>query len=348
MKNTMTLLSYLWEHLWCVGIAFIWYNNLFFECLEGMDYKESKFIFWIIVFVTVACCIGITYEKNRTWTNAVINSLLPFGIYTFLALSSIFKAVTIITAVVIVGLTAMLTYMIFSRRIKSNLNRKKVIKKRIHNWTLGVRGITSCVMIVVVGIMGIKVLLNDNLLTTKTSMSIQMFEENQWRISNYIEKICDFEDERWNSLNISDRLDRLKIVANIECRYLGIDEINVGSKPLGENVLGSYKYATKTISIDTEHLRTGKGSEVLNTLLHEVRHAYQEAAVEALKNVPEENYKLYMYRDAVYFKEGLDQYGKDIPEGYVINELEMDSRKYARESVKEYFEEIDKCLVKKE
>jgi len=348
-NNTMSKGAYFLKHLFYLFIGYIWYNNLLFECLTGKTYAESKFVFWMIIISACAFCYALTYEKNRTSLNAFINVLFSFGIYAVVSLSSILRTSITIGLGVILVITIFLGYLIFNRRIKHGADVSRVLKRRFCNWFLASRVVSTFIVVVVIGIGMASVIMNGNMLLAKTEAVIINDAVSEWRISRKLDELRVLQEEEWKKLEIQEKLNVLQVVANIEARYLGIGhELNVGTRPLPESsngkTLGQYTYTTRTISIDTDYLETAEAKEVMTTLLHEARHAYQRRAAEALKSVPEEYYNLHMFYDACGFQKGFETYGDNSIEGYTANNLEIDARKYARENVVIFYEELEKCL----
>ena len=347
--NKMSKWSYLGIHIFYIFICYIWHSNLLFECVRGMTYKESKFILWMVVFITCTVCLVFTFKNNRTSFNAFINVMLSFGIYTFIVLAGMFKRVTIISLSIAALLSLILAYLIFNQKIRRGVDRFKVLRRRAVKWVIGSRVIVALVMVIVTGAMTASILFNDNLLCAKTEAVIDTQQNSEWRISKKVDELSVLRTNEWYKLSMQGKIDVLQIIGNIEGISLGVGhELNVGTKPLKENVLGEYAYQTHTISIDTEFLQYGSVYKVIDTLMHEVRHAYQRRAIEALSKVPEEYYSLSMFYDACLFQNGEKNYGKGGMYGYYSNELEVDARKYAEENVEIFFEELDRCIRHKE
>ena len=81
----------------------------------------------------------------------------------------------------------------------------------------------------------------------------------------------------------------------------------------------------------------------MDTVLHEVRHAYQHTWVEmysSLENHIKDKYKnLLPFKQAQSFSEEFDDYcsGKDDFYGYFTQDVEKDSREWAAKRLKEYY-----------
>lgn len=348
-NNAMSKGAYLLKHLFYLFIGYIWYNNLLFQCLKGKTYEQSRLVFWVLIISSCAICYTLTYKKNRTRLNAFINVLFSFGIYALLSLSTGLKRPIAIGLCIISVIITLLGFLIFNRKINRDADVGRVFKRRFCNWFLASRVVTTVVVTVVIGIGMASVIMNGNMLLAKTEAVISSEQASEWRVAKKLDELRGLQEDEWAKLDIQEKLEVMQVVANIEARYLGLGhELNVGTKPLPENsngkTLGQYSYKTHTISIDTNYLENATAKEVLSTTAHESRHAYQRRAVEALATVPEEYYNLYMFYDVCGFKKGFETYGDDSLEGYITNDLEIDARRYARESVEMFYEELERCL----
>lgn len=348
-NNAMSKSAYILNHLLYLIIGYVWYNNLLFQCLNGKTYEQSRFVFWVIIILSCTICCALTYKKNRTILNVFVNVVFSFGIYAALSLYMILRRPITIGFAVILSITILLGYLIFNRRIRRGADIGRVLIRRFCDWFLAFRAVSAAVAVIVIGTGMISVIMNDNMLLAKTEAVISNEKTSEWRVAKKLDELRGLQEDEWVKLDIQEKLEVMQVVANIEARYLGLGhELNVGTKPLPEKsdgkTVGQYSYKTHTISIDTNYLKSASAKEVLSTTAHEACHAYQRRAVEALETVPEEYYNLYMFYDVCEYKKGFETYGGDLAEGYFTNELEIDARLYARESVEMFYEELEKHL----
>ena len=102
-----------------------------------------------------------------------------------------------------------------------------------------------------------------------------------------------------------------------------------------DTIYGSYSSQTKTITISVEHLANDSVEDVLDTLLHEARHAYQHATVSALKaiekDLSEEAKALSCFRTIETYRDNLENYinGSKDYYSYYDQDVESDSRSWA-------------------
>lgn len=151
----------------------------------------------------------------------------------------------------------------------------------------------------------------------------------------------------WDTLALEQKTDLLQAICDFECMYvLGCEsvELHVGvtSKI---TVLGEYSHAEKCITISTMHVENENVYEVLNTLFHESRHAYQHAMadmyVSVYEYVDDTHKNLMPLAQAQRFYENLYDYaaaGDDF-DAYYNQTVEKDSRTWANQRVKTYYYE---------
>lgn len=88
------------------------------------------------------------------------------------------------------------------------------------------------------------------------------------------EELANFDNENWNELNETQKLEVIDDFISILCEKMGVEE-----KPRlflfenDENICGAYNNQTNTLELNRNIL--DKPKEVINTIAHETRHAYQ-------------------------------------------------------------------------
>jgi hypothetical protein len=153
--------------------------------------------------------------------------------------------------------------------------------------------------------------------TALTSSEVSKLEEQQ-----AIEKLQQIEGIRpevWQDLSESDRLDTLQGIESQMAALHGRPpaEIRVYPDPPGE--YGYYDPSTNEIWVSDQHLENDAVHEVVNTAVHEGRHAYQEYALanpgfhDNMDEVEEwrENLQADNYLSA-------DEYGQELYEGQPV------------------------------
>lgn len=121
-----------------------------------------------------------------------------------------------------------------------------------------------------------------------------------------------------------------------ECRYLGIEPVQVQIIDGTGCLLGNYSDATRTISITESGMGYGV-EEAVNTLCHEVYHAYSMDLVRAFREIDSEEEELLAFRQAERLEFGFDHYNSTgLREEYLYNSTEVYARSYAENRAEEY------------
>ena len=141
----------------------------------------------------------------------------------------------------------------------------------------------------------------------------------------------------WDGYDGQQKIDKLQIICNYECKnVLGCEPPAVtAEKTVRDTLYGAYESETGTIIINKELLENGTSAEVLNTLLHETRHAYQHAVKNAYEAIEEslgdDVKELLCFKLAGIYRDEFENYigaDKDF-NAYYEQTVERDSREWA-------------------
>lgn len=153
---------------------------------------------------------------------------------------------------------------------------------------------------------------------------------------------------KWDSLNKDERTDLIRKIGLIEEEYLGIKnyaEIIITTEKLPEYEYGYYNDKEKVIRLNVQHICGDPAEENINTILHEVFHAYEHYVVSTLDFESEAVRTSYYYADARRWSENIDNYysGSDNYSKYKSQPLEADARAHAEARVYEYLDYAVQC-----
>ena len=169
-------------------------------------------------------------------------------------------------------------------------------------------------------------------------------------MDSFITALQSLTDEKWNSLNVYEKLNTLQVVENEIAAREGLKPCQVSGEyiPSTEDgvTLGYYSQSTRDITINTEQLapQSMYGSDYkmhLDTILHEGRHAYQHQVV--LGEIE--------HSDTRAVQEWADNmapghyitYERN-PRGYYSQPIERDARAFARDKSLEIEQEKTTAL----
>ena len=341
-KNTMSLSSYIFEHLYWGFFVSVWYRCLLFRSIKHLTLQQSKLVFWGILLVSVVAGFLITHKRRRNSLSVCVNYLLALEIYTLLTYSNVLTRQIYAGLAFTVALSTAYIFMVAGSEITNPRRKARIILNRIKACILGTRTITACSMSLVVIPLAASVLLGWAFTGSSVSATLNK-NDNTWTISNNIEQICGFYEDNWDKLSDREKTSAMQVVANIESRYLGLPhELNVAVIPLDEFTLGEYDDKTHTIRVNLSHFESDSPSEILNTLCHEAYHAYQHRLCDAYDSVSEEYRTLIDLSVAGAYKKEFSSYtsGEDDFSRYYFQQCEHDARKYAYDSADDYLSRI--------
>ncbi len=322
-------------------VFLIAYMCVIFENLPGMDYWASLRVFaWTCIPAIVLSIVLNVF--NTDFSRKVFNVTLPLGVYTVVTYFRDAKMWFTLLGIVTVAVIAFYGTLIFSQKIKRRERAHIIRRRRLHKFFKGSELILNYVLTAIVVGIYIKIIVVGFWITSPTE-SVGSFEEAKaYTIESRAEDLRPIACGGWEELSISEKLGVLQIVANIETGRLGCDtSLRVGAGSRSDEVQGCYSGQRNSITINRDYLDEGSAGEVLKTVLHECRHAYQEMLVEAYNDADEKHKNLCTFADAKEFKAGFENY---TDENYYSNPVEADARIYSELMAKEYFVEIRREL----
>lgn len=142
----------------------------------------------------------------------------------------------------------------------------------------------------------------------------------------------DYKEETWKNATIEERKDILRKYLKEIARIFGITiSEDVTFLSLGGSTRGQYSNNGKKISINEDYLSRSDSYQIMYTMIHEMRHAYQYAVVEnpGQYNVSKETIKQWADNQKNY-----KRYDKNVEgsyEEYVSQPIEYDAKNFAKQ-----------------
>lgn len=167
-----------------------------------------------------------------------------------------------------------------------------------------------------------------------------------WSIEANPGTLYNMKPEVWDMLSYDERFETLENIKNIEFYYLGVPyDVVILIRDLADYTLGEYSDVFKAISIDKEHFNNDPIEDIVNTLCHECRHAYQYACIEAYQNTDEKYKKLCIFNQSEQLLENSFNYveydeAKNNYDEYYTQVMEADSFNYAAQVTNEYYSKL--------
>ena len=162
-------------------------------------------------------------------------------------------------------------------------------------------------------------------------------------VANNMNTVLLLQEERWQELELTERMQVLQTVADIEADYLGLpNKLEVKLADLEEEVLGRYFDAAQTIQINQKHFWNSTAEQLVNAVCHEVRHSYQFRLVDVYRNMDADYLELRIFQEIATYEEEFNNYIDPLEdfEGYYYQECEIDAREYSEWATRDYYKKI--------
>ncbi|MBQ3087054.1 MAG: hypothetical protein IJC45_06950 [Clostridia bacterium] len=333
--------------------AFLGYR-LYFPFLHlSLGYFES-FILLCSVCLLVQCFIDSVPFFAATISGLVMSTILTIEAVLFLLFLQYYPIWSLLFAVVAVGLAVGFYRLVKKTSHRRNVN-PSVFRKACRQHAAVLTVAVLCVVFAVpAGIGAYTEYVSDDLSAEEWAVFLQLLSESNAETAQYNSQpgVGSVENQlsalsEWDSLSQKERERLLRTVAITEKEALGIGsdvELYVVTDKLKENTYGNYNDKTKTITISYEYLHEASAEEMLETILHEMHHAYVHDVVYSLDFTSEEVQNGYYYKRAREWKENIENYhfASDDYYSYRAQPIEADARAYAEERVQMYLDIIEK------
>ena len=312
--------------IWTVRGAIGWLNSL----LPMFDRTTLKLVAYIIEFAG-SVWMFFLFRDRRSLFDFCCNAFIPLGIIVIAGLLKCYwwmwLVIPIELTLAFFGAEVLMTVIMK----ENDLRRREYARVALFIFTV--------VMINVISLGGLKAYSQTSKASDLSGLTI---EEAQRQHRDNCYKL---EKETWDALTIQEKIDLLQMICDYECEFvLGCESVKIYSGLTSDDtVLGEYSNQTRSFTINEEYLHSGDVKEVLNTVLHEVRHAYQYTWVEvysSLEDHIQDEYKnLLPFQQAQSFLEEFSDYcsGEDDFYRYFMQDVEKDSREWAAKRLKEYY-----------
>lgn len=155
-------------------------------------------------------------------------------------------------------------------------------------------------------------------------------EENDVYKSN-ADFISAFDNDKWMKYSIEEKITMIQNLADFESNILHIPKVTVCSKKIDRYTLGMYDRENNTITVDVQHLNCSDAKKCINTISHEIFHAYQYQLVENF-DWDSEMADTYYYNDLKEWKNNQQNYKNAFLYGYddySEQAIEKSAREYA-------------------
>lgn len=138
-----------------------------------------------------------------------------------------------------------------------------------------------------------------------------------------------FKKRTWKKASVEERKSILNAFMREVSRIMGISisgDIEFAS--LGENTRGGYTSESNSIRINVDRLGEAGSYALIQTIIHEMRHAYQHQVVEHPENFSVTQETVEQWRNNFEHYRSMSEYGYD---SYVTQPIEYDAKKFAKQ-----------------
>lgn len=168
---------------------------------------------------------------------------------------------------------------------------------------------------------------------------------DEYRLKMNLDRIQRFVDEEsWGELTDETRQDAVIALVECEARYLGVPfELEVVFKEDMEyEMKGYYSHYEHKIFVNNQALQKDGGLDAMITVLHEMRHVYQQCMCDAFAKLSPQERNLIAFQGIEDWCRNFNEYA-DCNESYMLyycQAVEEDARNSSYDSAQEYLKEI--------
>lgn len=328
-------------------IAFEGYDLYFADFDLSFGFTGS-FLVAILVCFGMQLFINTNPILKNTKSGIVAGAILTIEIILFLLFAQYHLFITGVIVVAIFFFSSWLTQKIIcvnkeKRKITPKL--RKWCKHRSHSF---IAYILSIVLIIPACIGYYEEYEKYSLSAEEWVVFVEWFNEDSEETEEVGKDAIPHEDKisdllKWDELSVADKERVIRSIALIEKEELGISnevEITVSTEKMSNYTCGYYIDSSKEIFINYKYLNEGKLENVLQTILHEMHHAFVHYTVENIDYESELVQDNFYYKQAREWKENTENYiSSNINyDEYRNQPIEADARTYAEERVVVYLE----------
>ncbi len=330
--------------------AMVIYRATLFQCIFLSTYKESKVTFWVVWVISFVVTYLLTFRRRRNYLSVFSNAVLPLGIYSFMAYGDN-NLIVSFAGMTIILLGGIYCFAVLVRPIKTDdmLKGAIILRNRFLNSINGTRTIAAvCVLGMFVSLLSFNAF-DLPVFVPSVKPSVSVAEDKTEVLEESMPVISKIDDDIWVTLTFEDRLDVLQTLANVDASQQGVShEINLCAEYLGSSTYGTYDYSTHTVTINAAVVEWDTSAQSVNTVMHEVRHAYQHDLTDAYLSLDKDYQQLLAFDDVRKYYENIEYYQSAEKYGfdqYENQTIEVDSREYAEAKSAFYFRLVDKYIT---
>lgn len=331
-------------------IAFEGYD-LYFADFDLSFGNVGSFIVAIIVCFTMQLYINKNPMLNNTKLGIVAGTILTIELLLFLLFAQYHLLITGVIIIATIYFSSWLT----DKIIDINKNKRRVTK-RLKKWCINrshsLMTYVLCIALMLPAGIGVyEEYYKYSLSYEEWAEFVEWFNEDSGEGEKEEKVVIPHEDKiadliKWDKLNVAEKERVIRSIALIEKEELGISnevEIVVSTEKMSDYTCGYYIDSSKEIFINYKYLNEGELKDVLQTILHEMHHAFVHYTVENIDYESELVQDNYYYKQAREWKVNTENYisSESSYDEYSNQPIEVDARAYAAVRVEYYLKYIE-------
>lgn len=302
---------------------------------------ESDFEFCLLWLVTLILGVWTTPQSKHTIKSILGILIVPFSLDFLMAYQEEYIPVIWILCLLCTAVYTITVICICYQNMRSGRYHKRWLRF-FHNFLFRCRNIICTILVTAFLFSGAGNLIESYLTPAEPvpDISFYQIEPVLETMSNRTDVIAKLENDHWNTLTTSARLETLQEILNIECAYLGLPgSLTVSVIEMDrESVHGSYSHSKRTVNINQTVFSSASPEYLLSILLHEVYHSFEHACIDLLETSDSSYQNLMLFDRAVIYAYESSNYisGEDDYQAYYNQLMEADSRAYAELRIRDY------------
>lgn len=302
----------------------VYLRNIYISVIY-LSHDLSELIFIASVVISALICIKCDFKKKRRCDTLIFTLLSAMGLYTAISYITWKPAFTITICIV----TVLLLFLI----LKTQNQYRNISKERVIRASMKMAALMSSILLV------FSYIQKSNYKLKYSPDDLLEYERDP--LADYTDTLLMLQEDRWNTLSKEEKCSVLNEIVKLEYETLGISkEPVVYFSPIEKGTNAFYKSSDETINISMNELMTESSETLLNTVLHEVYHAYQNELIDLFWKTPEQYRELLFFKNIPSYVNEMAHYdsGEESFADYYTQKCEVDARKYAKRAAKHYLD----------
>ncbi len=348
-KEEYPFIKFAADHIFWGFVIGVVYNLILFRQIDGFDVTNSNYILTEILVVVSLIGAGVEIDLDYNIVRVFLSLVTGFGVYTWVSYYDQMMPFCV-GILFVMGLLILLysVYMLSSKN-KSKLKFWDVFWLRTMKIFHVSRYIMcfSAVIVIVVSMLGLLFgwASKSEITQPVEDLNIGNYEEC---LENNIDELAKLDEPVWETLNTDEKIEVIQTLAEVEKSYLGLAvKLKISVEPAQTTErMGYYLKSGEKIVISKHSIENNSSWVIVNTLCHEIYHAYEDKLIDLyIKAEPSEK-KLDIFSDARnYYREYKNYISpEDNYSGYYNQATEADAREHAKQATINYYRYIKNHL----